>query len=238
MNTVALMFDAPVAYATALQWQDALVAARQADLIPDVLLVLQHTPVLTRGIRTQSAHVLASPQRLAELGVDVHDTPRGGDVTYHGPGQWVLYPIFRLTGEEADAHAFVARLEETGIRTAAAFGVPAERRRGKTGVWAEAGKLAAIGVRFQKWVSSHGIAFNVAPDLYHFGLIVPCGLHGERVTSLQAILGDRCPTLPVARDALLRHFSAAFGRELERRQADDPTLPEPITRTLSQMLPS
>ncbi len=238
MNALALRFDTPVPYAAALRWQDELVAARQAGLIPDVILVLQHTPVITRGIRTKDAHVLASPRRLAELGVEVHDTPRGGDVTCHGPGQWVLYPILRLTGEEADAHVFVSRLEETAIRTAAEFGVPAERRHGKTGVWTQAGKLAAVGVRFQKWVSSHGIAFNVAPDLDHFGLIVPCGLMGERVTSLRAILGDRCPTLTTAREALLRHFSAAFGRELECRQADDPGLPESIARILSRMHPS
>ncbi len=238
MNALALLFDAPVPYATALHWQDELVAARQADLIPDVMLVLEHTPVITRGIRTQAAHVLVSPQRLTELGVDLHDTPRGGDVTYHGPGQWVLYPILRLTGDEADAHAFVSRLEDTAIRTAAEFGVPAERRRGKTGVWTEAGKLAAIGVRFQKWVSSHGLAFNVAPDLHHFDLIVPCGLQGERVTSLQAILGDRCPTMTAARDALLRHLSAAFGREWERRQSTDPGLPEAVVRIVSQTVRS
>lgn len=232
MNAVALLFDAPVPYATALRWQNELVAARQADLIPDLLLVLEHTPVITLGVRTQAAHVLASPQRLAELGVDLQDTPRGGDATYHGPGQWVLYPILKLSGEEADAHAFVSRLEETAIRTAAGFDVPAERRRGKTGVWTESGKLAAIGVRFQKWVSSHGIAFNVAPDLRHFALIIPCGLHGEPVTSLQAILGERCPTLAVARDALLRHFSTVFGRELERRQTADPKLPEAIRHIL------
>lgn len=238
MNALALLFDAPVPYATALRWQNDLVAARQADLIPDIILVLEHAPVITRGVRAQDANVLASPQRLAELGVESYGTSRGGDVTYHGPGQWVLYPILRLTGAEADIHAYVARLEEIAIRTAAEFGVPSERRRGKTGVWTEAGKIAAIGVRVQKWVSSHGIAFNVAPDLSHFGLIVPCGLHGERVASLKTILGDQCPSMSTTRAALLRHFSVVFARELEQHPPTDPTLPEAIARIIGNAAPS
>jgi len=229
---LASLFDTPVTYAAALQWQADLVAARQADRIPDVLLVLEHTPVITRGVRAQDAHVLAAPARLAELGIELHDTPRGGDVTYHGPGQWVLYPIVKLIGTDADAHIFVSRLEETAIRTAADFGVSATRRSGKTGVWTDSGKIAAIGVRFQKWVSSHGMSFNVSPDLSHFGLIVPCGLAGERVTSLQALLGAACPSRIEARDALLRHFAAVFEREVAVVVNGTRDIPDAVARIL------
>lgn len=230
---LTLTFDAPVPYARSLRWQSELVAARQGGEGPDVLLVLEHTPVITRGVRARDAHILADPARLAAMGVEVHDTPRGGDVTYHGPGQWVLYPVLKLAGPEADAHAFVARLEETAIRACAEYGVPAGRRQGKTGVWTDAGKIAAIGVRFQKWVSSHGVSFNVAPDLRHFGLIVPCGLLGERVTSLQVLLGNGCPTREAVRAALLRHFATAFGRDLDVKAAGSPGVPDPVARILS-----
>ena len=233
-RALAIVFDDPIPYANALRWQTALVAARQDAAIPDVILALEHRPVITRGVRAHDAHVLASPLRLGELGIEVYDTPRGGDVTYHGPGQIVLYPILRLAGEEADAHQHVARLEETAIRTAADFGVAAERRAGKTGVWTPSGKLAAIGVRFQRWVSSHGISFNVAPNLEHFGLIVPCGLAGEAVTSLQALLGAGCPAVVSVRAALLRHFGAVSGRVFDGYRADAPNLPDTIARILSQ----
>ena len=230
---LTIVFDAPVPYAAALQWQADLVTARQAGRIPDVLLVLEHTPVITCGVRARAAHILAAPARLAELGIEVHSTPRGGDVTYHGPGQWVLYPILKLTGTDADAHAFVSSLEETSIRTAAEFGVSATRRPGKTGVWTDSGKIAAIGVRFQKWVSSHGMSFNVAPDLSHFDLIVPCGLAGERVTSLRALLGGACPSRSASRGALLCHFATVFGREVTAVTRGSPTVPGAVARILS-----
>lgn len=232
-RVVTVTYDIPVPYALALHWQAALVAARIADAIPDTLLVLQHTPVITRGVRARDAHVLASPSRLTELGIESCDTPRGGDVTYHGPGQIVLYPILRLTGEDADAHRHVTRLEETAIRTAADFGIAAVRRPGKTGVWTPSGKLAAIGVRFQRWVSSHGISFNVSPDLAHFGLIVPCGLAGERVASLQSLLGTACPPLKVVRSSLLRHFAGVFERPVDVYGAAAADLPAPLAALLS-----
>jgi len=229
---LAIVFAAPVPYGAALQWQAALVSARQAGRVPDVLLVLEHTPVITCGVRARAAHILAAPARLAELGIELHSTPRGGDVTYHGPGQWVLYPIMKLSGADADAHAFVSRLEETAIRTASDFGVSATRRTGKTGVWTESGKIAAIGVRFQKWVSSHGMSFNVTPDLSHFDLIVPCGLAGERVTSLQALLGTAGPARAAVRATLLRQFATVFGREVEVVTRESPTVPNALTRIL------
>lgn len=201
--------------------QEDLVAKRQADEIPDTVVFLEHEPVVTLGVRAKDAHLLASPETLAGRGIALAKTPRGGDITYHGPGQLIIYPVLRLSGDEADARAFVRRLEEMAIRTAAAYGVTAERRPGKTGAWTGHGKLAAIGVRFQKWVSSHGMSFNVDLDLAGFDLIVPCGLAGERVTSLKAILGEACPAMAEVRRVMIRQFEAVMGRPVEIQGAPD-----------------
>jgi len=210
-----VIYQDPVPYREGLRLQDELVARRQADDIPDTLLILEHSPVITLGIRAKHEHVLLAPDALARQGIEVAETPRGGDVTYHGPGQLVLYPVMKLTGADADAHAFVNKLEEIAILTADAFQVPAFRRKGKTGVWTDGGKIAAIGVRFKKWVSSHGMSFNVAPDLAGFGTIIPCGLHGERVTSLKELMGERCPSLREARAVMMRQFERVMDRTLE-----------------------
>lgn len=212
MNIRVTVFPHPVPYQDALELQDDLVRQRQGDAIPDTLLLLEHTPVVTMGIRAKSEHLLLSREALHARGMELHETPRGGDVTYHAPGQLVLYPIMKLSGLEADAHAFVGKLEDIAIRTAEAFQVSAFRRKGKTGVWTKQGKLAAIGVRFKKWVSSHGMSFNVTVDLAGFDAIIPCGLHGERVTSLKAILGDSCPTMQEVRAVAMRQFELVMGR--------------------------
>ena len=214
MTTALVLFPSPVPYAEALRLQDVFVAKRQADAIPDTLIVLEHTPVITLGIRAKKEHLLLDPEALARKGIEVHATPRGGDVTYHGPGQLVFYPIIKLEGSEADAHAFVEKLEEIAIHTAAEFGVEAYRRKGKTGVWTDAGKIAAIGIRFKKWVSSHGMSLNVTVGLEGFDAIIPCGLHGEKVTSLKAILGDACPAIREVRTATLRQFERVMNRTL------------------------
>ena len=214
VNAQVVIYQDLVPYREGLHLQDDLVVKRQADEIPDTLLMLEHTPVITLGIRAKQEHVLLSPEVLSKQGIEVVETPRGGDVTYHGPGQLVLYPIMKLTGAEADAHAFVNRLEDIAILTADAFQIHAYRRKGKTGVWTNDGKLAAIGVRFKKWVSSHGMSFNVEPDLAGFGTIIPCGLHGERVTSLKAIMGDRCPSLREVRAVMMRQFERVMNRTL------------------------
>lgn len=206
MNAQVVIYQDPVPYREGLRLQDELVLQRQNDEIPDTLLILEHTPVITLGIRAKQEHVLLAPDALARQGIDLVETPRGGDVTYHGPGQLVLYPIMKLSGPDADAHAFVNKLEEIAILTADAFAIQAFRRKGKTGVWTDTGKIAAIGVRFKKWVSSHGMSFNVAPDLAGFETIIPCGLHGERVTSLKSQMGDRCPSLQEARAVMMRQF--------------------------------
>lgn len=194
MGLEIITFPQPVSYALGLRLQEELVARRLAGEIGDTALLLEHEPVITLGIRAKAEHILLPPDELARRGIAVHTTPRGGDVTYHGPGQLVLYPIVMLEGPAADVHAYVASLEEIALRTAQAFGIEAYRRPGKTGIWTPAGKLAAIGVRFHRWVSSHGLSLNVDVAPGGFSAIVPCGLHGEPVASLATLLGPRCPS--------------------------------------------
>ena len=212
METHVTIFHKPVPYAEGLRLQEQWVTDRQADQIPDQLILLEHTPVITLGVRSKTEHLLLSQEALHMRGIEMFETPRGGDVTYHAPGQLVMYPIMKLTGPEADGHAFVGKLEEIAILTADAFCVHSFRRKGKTGVWADQGKIAAIGVRFKKWVSSHGMSFNVNLDLTGFDTIIPCGLHGEKVTSLQAILGGKCPTMQEVRAVMMRQFERVMSR--------------------------
>lgn len=180
-----------VSYADGLMLQQKLVEERRRGDIPDQLLLLEHPPVITLGVKVRDdrTHVLATPARLAELGVELHETGRGGDVTYHGPGQVVGYPILDLRPDRCDVHAYVRDLEEVMIRAARTFGVEAGRVAGLTGIWVGPEKLAAIGVRISRWITSHGFAFNVNTDLSHFNLIVPCGITDRGVTSLQKLLG-------------------------------------------------
>lgn len=211
MQLETTIFENPVPYPDALRLQEELVGKRQADLIPDTLLILEHPPVITLGIRAKKEHLLILPDELHRQGIDVYETPRGGDITYHAPGQIILYPIMKLAGPAADAHAFVQKLEEVAIQTAREFGVTAYRRKGKTGVWTNQGKIAAIGIRFKKWVSSHGMSFNVDINLNGFNNIVPCGLHGEKVASLESILTQRCPSVQEVRCVMVRQFKALMG---------------------------
>jgi lipoate-protein ligase B len=197
------------------------VTERLSNKAPDRLIILEHAPVITLGVRAKKEHLLFSEESLRARGIELHDTPRGGDITYHGPGQLILYPIMKLSGDDADAHAFVGKLEEIAIRTAEAFAVKAFRRKGKTGVWTDQGKLAAIGVRFKKWVSSHGMSFNVDVDLNGFSTIIPCGLHGEKVTSLQKILGPKCPTMQEVRAVMMRQFERVMNRTVVVTHAPD-----------------
>jgi len=202
-----------VPYGEALTLQQRLVEQRRAGDIPDQLLLLQHPPVITVGVRDDGgrANVVAAPARLAELGVEVHETGRGGDVTYHGPGQVVGYPIVDLRPDRCDVHRYVRDLEEVMIRACADFGVEAERLKGLTGAWVGADKVGAIGVRISRWITSHGFAFNVTTDLEHFSLIVPCGITDRGVTSL-ARAADHPVTIAAAEDALERAFRHVFTR--------------------------
>jgi lipoyl(octanoyl) transferase len=179
-----------VPYAEALALQQALVEDRRAGRVGDVLLLLEHPHVITVGVRGDAgrSHLLAPPDVLAARGIEVHDTGRGGDITYHGPGQLVGYPILDLRPDRCDVHRYVRDLEDVLIRTASDFGIDAERIAGLTGVWVGDRKLAAIGVRISRWITSHGFALNVSTDLDYFRLIVPCGIADRGVTSLAALL--------------------------------------------------
>jgi lipoyl(octanoyl) transferase len=201
-----------VPYGEALALQRALVEERKAGRVGDLLLLVEHPHVITLGVRGDGgrSHILATPAVLASRGVEVHETGRGGDITYHGPGQVVGYPIVDLKPDRCDVHKYVRDLEEVLIRTAADFGVNGQRIEGCTGVWVGNEKLAAIGVRISRWVTSHGFAVNVDTDLDYFGLIVPCGIRNRGVTSF-ARLGVNVTRAEVE-DRIAAHFAAVFER--------------------------
>jgi len=202
-----------VPYAEALALQRSLVEERRAGRVPDLLLLLQHPPVITLGVKGDGgrSNVVADAVRLSALGVGISETGRGGDVTYHGPGQIVGYPILDLRPDRCDVHRYVRDLEEVMIRVCADYGVPAGRIQGLTGAWVGNDKIGAIGVRVSRWVTSHGFAFNVNTDLRHFDLIVPCGIADRGVTSLQRAAGRGLPMNEVE-DTLIRRFRDRFER--------------------------
>jgi lipoyl(octanoyl) transferase len=202
-----------MAYAEALELQRALVEDRKADRIDDALLLVEHPHVLTLGVRGDGgrSHILATPEVLAARRVEVFETGRGGDITYHGPGQVVGYPIIDLKPDRCDVHRYVRDLEEVLIRTAADFGILGTRVNGLTGVWVGRDKLAAIGVRISRWVTSHGFALNVSTDLNYFDLIVPCGIADRGVTSIAKLIG-RPVSLTEVEDRLIDHFASIFDR--------------------------
>jgi lipoate-protein ligase B len=215
MKAWSISFEKPVPYQQGLDIQYRLLKARQENQIPDTVLILQHEPVVTLGNRGRDNYLLKTEAEYRELGIELFRAERGGDVTFHGPGQWVLYPILHLGGNEADSHGYLNNLEEIAIRTLADYGINGFRREGKSGAWTDAGKIAAIGFRLKKWVSFHGMSFNVCNDLMGFDTIVPCGLVGEPVASLKTILGEECPSMSQVRDSMLRHFSTVCHRALE-----------------------
>jgi lipoate-protein ligase B len=189
--------------------------------VADLLLLLEHPNVLTLGVRGDGgrSHILATPETLRSRGVEVHEAGRGGDITYHGPGQIVGYPIVDLQPDRCDVRRYVRDLEEVLIRTAADYGIAAHRVEGLTGVWVGREKLAAIGVRISRWVTSHGFAFNVTTDLDYFNLIVPCGIADRRVTSLERLL-DRSIGRFEVEDRIVAHFAEVFERAaVERSKA-------------------
>ena len=199
-----------VSYGEALEMQKALVEERRAGHIPDLLLLLQHPPVITLGVRRDSrAHITASDAQLASLDIEVHDTGRGGDVTYHGPGQVVGYPIIDLRPERCDVHRYVRDLEEVMIRVCADYGVAAERIAGLSGAWVGRGKIGAIGVRISRWITSHGFAFNVSTKLDDFQLIVPCGIPDRGVTSLEKETG-RARSIAEVEERIIHRFANVF----------------------------
>lgn len=202
-------------YADGLALQQQLVAQRQQGTIPDTLLLLEHEPVFTLGRNARQENLLFPADALRARGFDVFEAGRGGDVTYHGPGQLVGYPILDLSPDRRDVHRYVRDLEEVMIRTCADFGVVAARIQGLTGCWVGDEKLGAIGVRISRWVTSHGLALNVDLDLEPFRLIVPCGIKERGVSSLGRLLRRSLAVEPVM-ERLELHVAAVFERSLLR----------------------
>ena len=214
MRTLEVRRLGVVPYADALQLQKQLVEDRKSERVPDQLLLLQHPPVITLGVKVRNdrSHVLASTDALEAAGIELFETGRGGDVTYHGPGQLIGYPIIDLRPDRCDVHRYVRDLEQVMIDAAAEFGVAAGRVPGLTGAWVGRDKLAAIGVRISRWITSHGFAFNVDTDLSHFDLIVPCGIRDRGVTSLSRLAG-RSIRIREVEDAVVRAFLRVFARQ-------------------------
>lgn len=227
-----------IGYAEAYALQKRIVAARKAETSEDVLLLCQHPHVITQGRNGKREHLLAGEQVLRQKGVEFYETSRGGDVTYHGPGQIVGYPIINLGAIRRDVVWYVRMLEEVMIRASADFGVAAAREAGKTGVWVApneeltpsaqrtqssqrgAEKLGAIGVHISRWVTSHGFAYNVSTDLRFFDLIVPCGIAGRKATSLEKLLGRAVDSRKVA-PRLTKHFGEVFALKTQSASREE-----------------
>ena len=201
-------------YRRAWELQRALVARRKAGEIPDTLLLLEHPPVITLGRNGHRRHLLSSPETLQEQGIEFVETDRGGDITYHGPGQLIGYPILDLSLIRKDVAWYVRTLEEVLIRAAADFRIRAGRREKLTGVWVDGCKLAAIGVRISRWITSHGFALNVETDLGSFQHIVPCGISSCPVTSFRELLGNRAD-LGQVRERVTQHMGELFGLRMQ-----------------------
>ena len=222
-----------IGYAEAYALQKRVVAARKADGIGDVLLLCEHTSVITQGRNGKREHLLVSENVLRQRNMEFYETSRGGDITYHGPGQLVGYPILNLGAIRKDVVWYVRMLEEVMIRTTAEFGMEAYRVEGKTGIWVAVAsgveeKLGAIGVHISRWVTSHGLAYNVSTDLRNFDLIVPCGIAGRKAASLEKLLG-RAVNLKEVAPRISKHFGEVFG--LEMRESSRDALLEKLEQT-------
>ena len=202
-----------VTYENGMHLQQKLVSLRQSDAIPDQLLLLEHPPVITLGRGGDPTNLLASPDVLRANGIRFYETTRGGDITYHGPGQIVGYPIIHLGEGNRDIRKYVTKLEEVLIRTVAQYGITAARAQGKRGIWVGNNKIAAIGVRISRWVTSHGFALNVNTNLEHFRMILPCGIQGAGVTSIGREVG-RAVSIDEVRAVLVKKFAEIFEREM------------------------
>jgi lipoate-protein ligase B len=201
-------------YAQAYKLQQELLSRRAAGEIADILLLLEHPPTITLGRSARLENVLVSPAQLAREGVSLVFTDRGGDVTYHGPGQLVGYPILDLRARGKDAHKYLRNLEEVLIRTLEDFSIASGRDENHPGVWVSDEEIAAIGLKLKRWVTMHGFALNVNTNLAHFSLINPCGFTNRRATSMAELLGREIP-IPMVKERLLLHFAQVFGVKLE-----------------------
>jgi len=218
-------------YAQALDFQREVARERIAGRIPeDVLLLVEHPPVVTLGRSSKEAHLLASPELLAARGVALHEVERGGDVTFHGPGQLVGYPIIDLMRHKQDLHWYLRQVEEALIVALAEFGIAAERNVGYTGVWTAGRKIASIGVHARDWVTWHGFALNVSTDLAYFDLMVPCGIQAVTMTSVERELG-RGVDMKAVEKAVAGAFGAVFSLTPKSLTSSDPgALTRPLTR--------
>lgn len=200
-------------YSAALDYQRDVARRRiSGEIDQDVLLLVEHPPVVTMGRGAKEAHLLASPELLQARGVELFEVERGGDVTFHGPGQLVGYPIFDLERHKKDLHWYLRQVEEALIRAIGRFGIPGERNAGYTGVWTAGRKIASIGVHARDWVTWHGFALNVTNDLGYFDLIVPCGIHAVTMTSVNREIGpDRSASVGEVSREVVEAFGDVFG---------------------------
>lgn len=203
-----------VPYATSIVLQESYAKAVMDGTGPEALILLEHLHVITLGRGFHRENLLMSPELLAERGITVEETGRGGDVTYHGPGQVVGYPILNISNKP-DLHLYLRNLEELMIRTVGDFGIQADRKQGMTGIWVNDEKIGAIGVRVVRWVTSHGFALNVNTDLKYFDYIVPCGIKQFGVTSLQKLLGHEV-SIQEVHTSLIKNFEIIFNRRVEK----------------------
>jgi len=198
-------------YGKVYQLQKKLVAERQIDRCPDTLIICEHPPVFTIGRTGSATNVVVDEKIYRAAGIELIHIDRGGDITYHGPGQLVAYPVLDLKNYGKDVHKYLRKLEEVIIRLLSKFDVKGERKEGYTGVWVRGEKLAAIGIGLSKWVSYHGVAFNVDPDMSHFSMIVPCGLKQAKVTSLSATTGKQLCVDEALKQKFIESFEEVFG---------------------------
>ncbi len=209
-----------IEYERAWDFQRELVAARLQSDLPDILMLLEHSPVITLGRRGNRQYIRASPETLVAEGINIYHVERGGEVTYHGPGQIVGYPILNLRNWRRDISWYIFNLEEVLIRTLGDFGIEATRNRLNRGAWVGDSKIGSIGVAISRWVTYHGFSLNVSPNMDHYSLITPCGLDGIEVTSLRELLGKE-PDRARVRDAVSQHFQKVFDIELARMDMED-----------------
>jgi len=207
-------------YGKVFELQKQLNYARRHGTIPDIVIFLEHHPCFTVGRHGGFDHILVSNQILEGQGIRIYETDRGGDITYHGPGQLVCYPILDLNGFGRDVHLYAHRMEGTLIRTLQAFGITAGRKKEYPGVWVESAKIAAEGIGVQHWVTMHGVSLNVGPDLSHFSLIIPCGISTMGVTSMEKILGNKVELVSVRRE-MRSQLSKVFDLCLEDVTIED-----------------
>jgi len=221
-----------VPYDEGLELQHRIVEARKAGQLDDVLILLEHPPVITLGRQADETNIIAAPAFLDELGVQVRRVERGGDVTYHGPGQLMGYPILNLRNHRKDVGWYVRSLQEVLVSALADFGIDAEARTGSdTGVWVGNDKIVAIGARIEEWVSYHGFALYVDPIMSHFDLIVPCGLRDRGITAMRQLIGESVD-MEAVRRLVAKHFAVVFDVDLEPVTMADLNLGQSVSQTI------